>query len=281
MKPRRLAAALPLLLALPVLAGRADAQVYVEGYAGMNFAASASNPFLVTPDPSWLVPSFTPSYPGRIDGAFRAGLKFGSWCGNQGFLGAHYPEWTKHVGAYVDFSVHSVNMGSQAGTKTLRWPQCPATYQFAADSKGRASTIAFMVAYRFGWPHDPEIPFGRLQPYVAAGPAIFLSRQQPSATSPPSGPDAKHDDFAADSSVSIALAGEGGVRWMARKSVSVDFSLMYRLARPTYNYAVTDDEGYTHHVKMTPTYHLFSVQGGVAYHFGKKPTGGGSRGPTR
>ncbi|MCX6998547.1 MAG: outer membrane beta-barrel protein [Kiritimatiellaeota bacterium] len=255
------------LLALPIKMARGE--MYAEVYGGWNSAANVSDPFSVTPDARLGVPPFRANYPGHIDSAFEIGIKLGAWFDKHGWLGAEPPDWMQHWGCYLDYSHHSLNFPSQAGTKTLHWPPPygPYTYDFIADSSGRADTIAFLLAYRYGlWP-DTEVPFGRLQPYVAVGPAILFSSQHPEATTPPSGPDLKHDDFGSDSQITVAWEAEAGMRWMVRKNVSLDFSLKYRYAKPSYDFSIVDEEGFQHSVTMANTYQLYSFQLGAAYHF--------------
>jgi len=138
---------------------------------------------------------------------------------------------------------------------------------FIASSNGTAATLAFMFAVRYGFFPDQSAPFGRLQPYLAVGPALLFSSQRPTTISPPFGVEAKQDDFPSKSSVNLALAVETGLRWMCLKNVSLDLSFKYRYAAPTYHYYVKDEYGFTHQAKIDTIYNLFSFQVGAAYHF--------------
>ena len=255
------------LMALTV--GRAQAEMYVEMYGGLNAASSSSDPFYDTPDPAGLegVPPFTPHYPGDIDSSFEFGLKWGVWFVEGGTWGAEYPDWMRNMGCYLDYSYQSLDFDSQNGTKTLQWPTGPYTYEFSADSSGEAHALAFMWAYRWGMAPDEEVPFGRWQPYLAVGPAVFMSSQHPTAATPPTGPDRKYDDFGSDSSMDVGLEAEMGLRWMVRKNVSLDTSVKYRYAASCYDYSVVDEYGFRHGVEMDVPYKLLSFQVGAAYHF--------------
>ena len=66
----------------------------------------------------------------------------------------------------------------------------------------------------------------------------------------------------------MAFALETGVRWMCLKNVSVDVSFKYRNATAHYEYTARGMVfGNFHTITWNPTYNLFSVQVGAAYHF--------------
>jgi hypothetical protein len=72
----------------------------------------------------------------------------------------------------------------------------------------------------------------------------------------------------ASNTTNICLAVESGIRYMCLKNVSVDVSFKYRYAQPTYNFTFPDQvSGVSKSFSWSPTYHLFSGQLGVAYHF--------------
>lgn len=113
--------------------------------------------------------------------------------------------------------------------------------------EGSAWTLAFMFVGRYGFLPDSDVPFGRLQPYIAVGPAIFFSHMEID----PGGSDSQHD---------LGLAVESGVRYMALKNVSVNLAFKYRYFESSYR-------GFNFTGTIEPTFHLFSGILGVAYHF--------------
>jgi opacity protein-like surface antigen len=259
----------------------------VEAYAGgslpdnSGFSFTTSHPALFGVDSGLRRESH--SVGGHINPALIGGLKLGTWFVKEGFLGYNYPDWAKYFGFFLDFSYHRLDFASQKMSTTARdlvygtsrtvnggAPAPPTASQF--QSEGAAATLAFMFAVRYGFLPDSEVPFGRLQPYVAVGPALLFSSQSPTISSSLL---LNQNLFGytikpgSQSSTDICLAVEGGVRYMALKNVSLDVSFKYRYAAPTYTYTWTDI--YNPTFRRTNTlameYNLFSFQCGAAYHF--------------
>jgi hypothetical protein len=277
---------LVLAAAMLILPGAARGEVYVEAYlGGLQGANSALNPTTAHPGGNGPIWDFTESHniPGRLDPAVIGGLKVGTWFVKEGFLGFNYPDWMKYFGFYLDFSFHRLNFRNQTGNTVARdnvaaiigLPGSSANTTNTFMSEGTAATLAFMFGGRFGFLPDSEIPFGRLQPYVAVGPALFFASQQPRLSS------AAFNAFTggfypytikapSNSCVTIALAVDAGVRWMCLKNVSLDVSFKYRFAEPSFQNAFADPLEMTPGLRsfsLNPAFHLFSGQVGVAYHF--------------
>jgi len=253
------------LLALP---GPAKAEMYLEAYLGANTASSFDKNVTVSDSVGPLV---TANLPGGPNAAVIGGLKLGTWFVPTGFLGCSYPDWMKYFGFYTDFSFHRLDARNQQFA-----------FRDAADgdpvgvadfkSEGTVATWAFMFAARYGFFPDADVPFGRLQPYVAVGPAIMFSTQQPTISN--GTPLINSFRTGSASSVDIALAVDAGLRYMCLKNVSVDLSFKYRYANPSYNYsgmvnATVLEEALSvpTHTTYSPNLNLFSFQLGVAYHF--------------
>lgn len=250
----RKAKVLVLAVALVALvAGAVQAEMFVEGYIGGNWAANA-------PDEMTIGGVFRPSYPGHIDPAFQGGLKVGAWFDRTGVLsGINFPAWMRYFGFWLDFSYHTLNapqrVFSIAGNPV-------GTYW----TEGAVATLAFMFAARYGFFPDAEVPFGRLQPYVAVGPAIMFSWRQPTINF--GVPPFFQYDYQSRSATNAGLAVEAGLRWMALKNVSLDVSFKYRYFNPVYSWSGNDSffgAGFIDHLR--PNFNLFSLQVGAAYHF--------------
>lgn len=243
---------LALVAGLVLLAAPARAEMYVEGYVGGVQAANFNEPFIEKQGPTTYIINF----PGKTDPAVIGGLKIGTWFVKEGFLGYNYPEWMKYFGFYTDFSFHRLVI--------RRTPVVAMVYAAAGapgvavpgvfQAEGYAATWAFMFTARYGFLQDSEVPFGRLQPYVAVGPAIMFTGFVPSTSL----------NWSSNSDATICLAVDAGVRWMCLKNVSLDVSFKYRYAEPQFDFSSL---GGLRTASYGPSYHLFSGQVGVAYHF--------------
>ena len=130
---------------------------YVEGYLGLGGSFSTQQG--------------TPRLGGECQNYFQGGGKFGYWFTPQGtYAASWYQDWMRYFGFYTDVSYHALNHPNN----TVNISGFP----FAiGNSSGYTWTWGFMLAARYGFLQDNEVPFGRLQPYVAVGPAIFFSGQ--------------------------------------------------------------------------------------------------------
>jgi len=249
------------LLVLPV---GARAEMYVEAYLGGGFAGDLGADLHATLPT--VAQSGTGNLPGHAQPYVIGGLKLGTWFVKEGFLGYNYPDWMKYLGFYLDFSYHRLDLKNENfNTKVYVGGVFSNNNVTDFKSEGTVATLAFMFAARYGFFPDSEVPFGRLQPYLAVGPAIMFSTQQPSLNFMTAGGDAS---AGSRGSTDIALAVDAGLRYMALKNVSIDASFKYRWANPSYSYSgALFNGGVPINFKYEPTYNLFSFQLGAAYHF--------------
>ncbi|MGO9622057.1 MAG: outer membrane protein [Desulfobaccales bacterium] len=258
-----------------LLAGAASAEMYVEGYLGGTAAANMGQAFTIHD-----IPITTGSevshmqFSGSPNPTVLGGLKLGTWFVKEGFAGySGYPDWMKYFGFYTDFSFQRLAMSGQA--HGISFTTSGTSFAFpnvgVFTSEGSIATWAFMFAARYGFFPDSEVPFGRLQPYLAVGPAVMFSSMSPKVTSifTPGGLLIGTDlqtNGGSQTSTEIALAVDAGIRYMVLKNVSFDISFKYRYAQPSYNFNGIDF-GFPATLKLNPVYQLFSGELGVAYHF--------------
>jgi hypothetical protein len=261
MKSRKTYGVLGLLVvaALLFIPQGAKAEMYVEAYLGGVQAANAATSFNAAANFNPNPDIFNFYTQGKYDPAIVGGLKFGTWFVKQGFLGYDYADWMKYLGFYVDFSFHRLDMRkqpAQAGGEAF------------ITSEGTVTTLAFMFAARYGFFPDSEVPFGRLQPYVAVGPAVQFSTMEPKILFGYSSLAIKPGSA---SSVDVALAVDAGFRWMALKNVSIDIFYKMRFSYPSFSFDYADPYGSGAKSSFTYSpdscYVLHSGNLGVAYHF--------------
>jgi hypothetical protein len=258
-----------LLAALVFLPGAARSETYVGIYLGGVQGANADV------DHNWVRTTSAEAVrvrlPGHLDPAIVGGLKIGTWFVKQGFLGYDYPDWMKYLGFYLDFSFHRLDFSRQQGTAAIYTHPGGvflANFNNNFFSEGTATTIAFMFAGRLGFFPDSEVPFGRLQPILAVGPAIFVATQDPKNILLNTNLGNYGYKPGTQSDVTICLAVDAGLRWMCLKNVSVDLLFKYRWAQPNFNYTFSDQvTGTRYSFSLQPDFNLFSGQLGVNYHF--------------
>jgi hypothetical protein len=258
------------LVWMMMLPSGVGAEMYVEGYAGYVKPATVFRDYLILTTHHPSLGTYEEHHTrGTFRPAFIGGVKIGTWFTQQGFLGADYPEWMKYLGFYLDFTYHNQNFRTRVGNSVI--PATDLHNSNTFSSNGNTVTLAFMFAGRYGFLKDDEVPFGRLQPYFAVGPALVFASQSitlesralslggfiPYSLKPGS-----------QTAVVPALAVEPGVRWMALKNVSLDLSLKFRWAHPSFSYKYVDPISLTNeNMNLNPQYLIMSFQLGAAYHF--------------
>ncbi|MDD3581063.1 MAG: outer membrane beta-barrel protein [Desulfobacca sp.] len=230
-------AAIAALVLVPALCW---AEMFVEGYVGGNIGDNTHIDLRAAGVTARAENA-------RIDPSAMGGIKVGYWFTKEGFLGYDYPDWMKYLGFVLDLSYHNLDFRRQE--VRIVGPTVPPGTRAFIWEEGRAFTIGFMFNGRYGFLPDSEVPFGRLQPYVAVGPALLIASAKI--------PNGDHN-----TATEIAVMVDAGVRYMALKNVSLDLAFRYRYSEPSFDYNVGGVN-----VRMEPEFNLFSFYLGAAYHF--------------
>ena len=262
------------LALLTATAGTAPAETYVEGYIGNNFTVTAPNPLGFNVNQNYKAVQALPEYPQTLSINVIGGAKLGTWFSKEGFPHFDYPDWMKYFGAYLDFNFHGLNYIQGVGTRRINIYPSASPYfdQYKFFGDGSIATFGFMFAFRYGFHPTEKVPFGKLQPYVAVGPAIMLTTLGPTYMVQPS----HHLLFPffgvvyakapITTTASPGFQAELGLRYMITRFLSLDTSMKYRYTAFATTYNVNID-GYTHQLRYAPQLNLFSIYSGVAYHF--------------
>jgi opacity protein-like surface antigen len=205
---------------------------FLEGYLGFGSSSTSQQ-------------TNTAVLGGNYDSYFQGGGKFGYWFTPQGtYAASWYQDWMKYIGLSTDLSYHSLNHPNNSVTIS--------GIPFAiGNSSGYVWTWAFMLSARYGFMQDNVVPFGRLQPYVAVGPAIFFSGQDYNIAGLTGGN---------NKNTTLGLATEAGLRYFFNSNISAEASFKYRFFEPSYYFSPSGSN-------IQPTINLFSGQFGLAYHF--------------
>jgi hypothetical protein len=233
---------------------------FVEIYAGGGGGTTVSN-FLRSTRISNLANPIDTNIPGTLDAYVIGGLKAGYWFTPYGTYGlTSMPDWMQYFGFYTDFSYNKLNFSNQRGTISIAGRPLN---NVGFDTDGSLLTFAFMFAGRLGFMPDSEVPFGRLQPYAAVGPAIFVVSETPTFNVGNLG-------FSPNNATktNVGLEVETGLRYFFNKKVSVETSFKYRYA--TFKNEYTKNISGSNIIATTEAkgdFNLLSAQIGVAYHF--------------
>jgi opacity protein-like surface antigen len=248
----------------------AKAEVYFEGFLGGVQPMNAGMDFFTIHPGTGLWEYQNPQ--GNYNPAVIGGLKLGTWFVKEGFLGYNYPDWMKYLGFYFEFSYHRLDNPDQpANTNPTGVGTFNPTPISRFSSKGGVATLAFMFAGRYGFLPDKEVPFGRLQPYVGIGPALFFTSMAPSLFSGARNGQTFWVQPRSQTVTTLGICVDLGLRYMVLKNVSFDIFYNYRYARPTYEYNYADPiTGAPSKWEITPGCGgngMHSGQIGVSYHF--------------
>ncbi len=201
------------LLALP---GAVRAAMWVGGELGPNFTLDST--FKVNG-----ANLYTTSFAHTVIGGLTVGYDFV----DSGFLAYNWPEWMKYFSFALDFTYNRFRVTSRDEGLGFYIPD-------GSRVDGYQAVWTFLFMGHYGFCPDSEVPSGRIVPYLGVGPAIMLSGLDFGSVRRLTG---AGNGLGQASSTNIALVVEPGIRFMALKNVSIDTSMRYRFAAPSYDFS--------------------------------------------
>jgi opacity protein-like surface antigen len=232
------------LLVAAMMALPANAAMWVGGEIGANFIPSTS---VTASGTGTITNTNIPAFFGlkykdvAFQPAVMGGLTVGYDFVNAGFAGYAWPDWMKYFGFIVDFTYNRVAIRNQflpisgvvtagGGIGNITSALFPHAngYLFSATgatSNGSIPCLAFLFYGHYGFFPDSEITIGRVHPYLGVGPAIAWTNL-----------DLGPYGLGTATSTNIALAVEGGVRFILLPNVTCDLGFRYRYLQPNWSH---------------------------------------------
>jgi hypothetical protein len=224
MKPQRITFLLPVLLITAVfftLPGVGGAAMWIGVQGGPNFVADGDIKSL-----------FSSADIARLkyvktDPAFLGGVIIGYDFVKEGFLGRDWPNWMKYFSLALDLTYNNFSQPAQDVKAVIpkNPPRSPVTIHIDQANGYMLELSLFFIA-KYGFLPTPELPFGRLIPYVGVGPGLVFSVVDTSQ--------AFFTDNSSDS-CELAIFTEAGIRYMVMPKVSLDAAFRYRYVFPSYD----------------------------------------------
>jgi opacity protein-like surface antigen len=232
------------LLVAAMMAFPANAAMWVGGEIGANFIgdeslkASGTGPITGTGIPTFFSLKYKDiSFQPAVIGGLTVGYDFV----NAGFAGYAWPDWMKYFGFIMDLTYNKVEVRNQflpvsgaaiagggiGNITSILFPHGNG-YLFGttgATSNGSVVALAFLLYGHYGFFPDSEITIGRVHPYLGVGPAIAWTTL-----------DLGPYGMGSSTSVNLALACEGGLRFILLPNVTADLGFRYRYFQPNWSH---------------------------------------------
>jgi hypothetical protein len=229
-----------LVAAMLALSGVAHSAMWVGAELGGNFPLKTDVNATIGPFSGQLFEGV------HIQPSVIGGATIGYDFVNSGFGAYAWPDWMKYFSFAMDLTYNKLNISGNQATGIL----APAFNNLYVKGYEVAWTFLFMAHY--GLMPDSEVPAGRIHPYIGVGPALLWS-----------GFDSPYGGGGA-SAMNVALVVEPGIRWMCLPNVSIDTSMRYRYAVPSYDLGTYPIVG---NIDLRPTLHQFAFLVRANYHF--------------
>lgn len=224
-----------------------EARMWVGLQAGPNYQANADIVQRVSGNPTITYENV------KFQTNFLGGLTIGYDFVNEGFLGRPWPAWMKYFSVALDLTYNNVTFPLQRVTADIEGlGKLKANFPSGII---RMFTLVPLIIGKYGFFPDPEVPFGRLQPYLGVGVGLVI-------TDPALEGFTTRERHKADAVFLL----ETGLRYMMLRNVSLDAAFRYRLIFTKFGNSYKFPGG-PDKINLDWTAHLFNAIFRVAYHF--------------
>ncbi len=182
MKSKSSTLLLPLLLMAVfslMMTGAGEAAMWIGVQGGPNFVANGDvkGEFIRLKDV-------------KTETAVLGGVTIGYDFVKGGFLGYDWPNWLKYFSFAVDITYNDFSQKAQSVQYKAQYVQYNTRWGGLfpiniSQVHGHMLVLSFLFIAKYGLLPTPEIPFGRLIPYVGVGPGIFFSAAETSNSTLP------------------------------------------------------------------------------------------------
>jgi outer membrane protein W len=162
----------------------------------------------------------------KTETAVLGGVTIGYDFVKDGFLGYDWPNWLKYFSCAIDVTYN--NFSQKAQDVQIITKRGDRLSMNITPVDGHMLVLSFLLIAKYGFLPTPELPFGRLIPYVGVGPGMFFSVAET---------DYSTYMYPSSDSAEFGIVTEAGIRYMVRPNISLDAAFRYRYVTPSYDVA--------------------------------------------
>lgn len=158
-------------------------------------------------------------------------------------MGIRYGAWLERIpalGAAVDFTLNGAITGSELDPFDMLW------------------SFSALALYRMSFKESSLYPNGRIQPYIALGPGLFLTEID-QFFGPP---EVSNIEFFSDSSMDVGLDARAGLTWMLDPKFGLYAEYRYTQFETNYTQNIPDGT-----LRFSPELKSHSLLFGITWHF--------------
>ncbi len=145
-----------------------------------------------------------------------------------GGRGGYWFDTLPFLGLGLDVSHLNSHTGKQTVTRQVCTPSGCTTGRFQdLGGDGNATAIGFDLFLRYPLLVSPELPKGQLQPYLTAGPALFIAHSAPNGFVP---------SGQTDNDTTVGAEAGAGLAWQLHKNFAVFGEYRFTHSSPEFHF---------------------------------------------